>query len=104
MREVIQKVIAAEAEATELLKTAKAEAEALIRQARVDALQKTEQSHREAQVEADRLIAEAEANAIEAQRQSIEQYVRDLQATIRLDDEAHRRAVQAVVDTVLGST
>lgn len=103
MREVIEKVMAAEAEAKSLLSHAQQEAEALVQQARQQALQVAEQRRKDVRLEAERMVAEAETAALVQKRSQIGQIADALQSGLQLDAADHRRAVKVVVDTLSGS-
>lgn len=103
MREVIEKVMAAEAEAKSLLSHAQQEAEALVQQARQHALRIAEQSRKDVRLEAERMVAEAETAALAQKQRQIGQIADALQSGLQLDAADHRHAVKVVVDTLSGS-
>ncbi len=103
MREVIEKVMAAEAEAKRLLSHAQQEAEAIVQQARQDAMQFTEQRRKDARLEAERMVAEAETAALVQKQRQIGQIAEALQSGLQLDAADHQRAVKVVVETLSGS-
>jgi len=102
MREVIQKMVAAESEAKRVLQAATAEAEHILADARRQAQGLLEQSRRDARAEAARVV---EAAAQEADREKKELLVKEIaavEAETRLDDATRRAAVEAVVRVVSG--
>lgn len=102
MQEVIQRVIAAEAEAKQLVQAARTEAEQLLGGARVEARQLIEQAKREAQLEAERILAAAEAGARDEKKERLACAAKEIEASIRLDDATAQQAVEAAVRCVRG--
>lgn len=102
MRNVIQDVLAAEAEAKGLLQEAQREAEARVQAGREAAARRVAQSRAEARAEAERIVAAAAARAADQEREHLAETGRALESGIRLDAEAHSRAVAGVAAAVLG--
>lgn len=102
MRSAIQKVVEAEEEAKLILKAARDEAEGLLSAARKQARNIVERVRGETGAEAELILAQAEADAVRLKGEQLELAARDLQARIRLDDDARRNAVSATLQFVRG--
>ncbi len=100
MREVIQGVLAAEAEAKTMLQAAQQEAEAIIQSSRESAAAQAERGRAEARAEAARIIDAATAAAAAQEREELSAAESGLQAELRLDPGEHARAVRLVVSAV----
>ncbi|NLF22271.1 MAG: hypothetical protein GX590_03835 [Lentisphaerae bacterium] len=103
MRDVIEKVIQAEAEARAIVADAEREAEALLQKARTEAQRLREQDRVAVLAEQDRLVAEALEEAGRQCRRQIEAFAQDLKNRVRLDAATRQRAVQQVVEFVRGT-
>lgn len=102
MRDVIQKVMAAETEAKQLVQAARAEAEQLLTAARTKAREIVEQSRHASREETEKILAEADATA---QREKSEQLTRtnaEIRAAIRLDEKTRQAAVAAGLRAICG--
>jgi vacuolar-type H+-ATPase subunit H len=102
MRTVIEGVLAAEAEAHQILRRARNEADACVQASREAAVSLAAQNRREDREEADRIVAAAEAEVAAQIREQIARTERDLQAGIQLSAADRNRTVQRVVNAVLG--
>ncbi|MDD5707078.1 MAG: hypothetical protein PHR35_14235 [Kiritimatiellae bacterium] len=102
MRDVIQQVIAAEAEAKRIVSTAKEEEDGVMAAARQRAQSIAAQARLEARQEADLILAESDAGASARKRELLEQAEQSLLADIRLENAARQEAVAAVLRCVCG--
>ena len=97
MREVIQKVMAAEAEAQQLVRAARIEADQCLEQARQQARQRVEQARREAKLEAANLLASAERDADREKALRLARAREQIGAAITLDELTKQQAVAAAL-------
>lgn len=104
MQAVIERVMATEAEARQLVQTARAEAEQLVAGARVQARQLIDEARREARREADEILAAAEAEAVAEKQKRLAQAAKDVDAQVRLDEATMQAAVEAAVRCLCGGT
>lgn len=102
MKEVIEQIIAAEAEAKAVVQAARDEAEDLVGKARQEARLRSEDDLREARREADRLGTEADADAAKRREVRIGEYARELQNSFKLNDDVRADAIGRVTAAVLG--
>jgi len=102
MRDVIQDVLAAEAEAQAVLQAARQEAEALVQASRAAAAALAERNRAAVRAEAERILAAAAEQAAAQEREQLAGIERVLQADLRLGAEDCGRAVRQVVAAVLG--
>jgi vacuolar-type H+-ATPase subunit H len=103
MRDVIQKVIAAEAEAKQKVLSAQAEVQRLVNEARKLAQEKKETARQTAQLESDKIMASAISSAEAGKQKQLAQAAADIAMQVRLDADTARQAVAAVVRCVCGS-
>ena len=102
MRNVIQKVLEAEAEAKRLVEAAKAEAEDTLCQARKQAQELLAQGRREARAEAERIVEAALKEAEHEKQERLARAAAEIKTQIHLDEAMTRRAVEGVVWCVCG--
>ncbi len=103
MREVIQKVLEAEAEAKRLVEAAKAEADRLVSQAQQESQEFVARAREEARAEAGRLLDAATRQAEQEKRERLDRAAADIETQIQLDEETRQRAVEAALRCVCGS-
>ena len=104
MREVIQKVIATETAAKQLVQAAQSEADQLVTRARMQARDLVERAQREARLEAEKILAAAEAEAAREKAERLARAAAEIKATIRLDDAMVQQTVAAALRCVCGSS
>lgn len=102
MREVIQQIIATEAEAKALVEAAKAEAERVLSEACTTGQEMIELARREARIEGERIVQEAVEAAEDEKRASLTRARAEIESQIRLNDEDYRQIVEGVVRCVCG--
>ena len=102
MREVIQKVIAAEAEAKRLREAARVEGERVLADARQHALELTDAARKEARLAADQRLEAADRVAQAQKTERLAQATAEIETRVRLDDSERRRAAEAAVRCVCG--
>ncbi len=102
MRDVIQKVMATEAEAKRMVLAARSEAERILSEAQKRAQELTTAARLAARLEAERILEPA-LQAAEAEKQ--ERLVRsaaEIEIQVRVDEAAVRQAAQALARCVCG--
>jgi len=102
MRDVIQKMLEAEAEAKRLLSEAEAEADRIRADARRRAQRLVETARQEARDEADRLHAEAAEQAGRDRDAGLSRAAQRIEQEVGIDPERRREAVETVVRAVAG--
>lgn len=102
MQEVIQKVVAAEAEAKRLVGAAKAGADQLLAAAHLQARQLIEAAHQEAKLDKERILAAAESEAANEKSERLARAARKIESTIQLDEATAQQAVAAAVSFIRG--
>jgi vacuolar-type H+-ATPase subunit H len=102
MWDVIQKVIATEAEAKRMVQVAKAEAEQVLSGARKRAQKLTTDARNEAQLEAQKILATVLADAEDNKQIRLASFAAEIEKKIGLDAVSHEQAVKAVVRCVCG--
>jgi vacuolar-type H+-ATPase subunit H len=102
MRDVIQKVIAAEAEANHLVLAARTEADRLVTEARLRAGDLVERARTEARVEFTKILAAAEERACREKTERLNLAANEIKKTICLDETQMQRAVDATLCCVRG--
>jgi len=103
MRDVIQKVIASEAEANQQVQAARVEADRLVTDARIRAGDLVERARNEVRVESAKILATAEEQACLEKTERLNLAANKIKATICLDETQGQRAVAAVLRCVRGS-
>jgi len=104
MRDVIQKMLEAEAEAKRLLADAEAASERLLADARQKAQHGVELARTEGRAEADRILETARQEADRERDERVRQAAAAIQTEITVDEAVHRRGVEAVVRAVCGKS
>jgi vacuolar-type H+-ATPase subunit H len=102
MRDVIQKVIATEAEAKQQVLAARAEAERILSEAQKRELELTAAARSAVQLEANSLLAAAAEKAAQEKQERMAAAAAGIEIEINLDEPARRQAVAAVVRCVCG--
>lgn len=102
MRDVIQGVLAAEAEAKAVLQKAQQEADELVQTSRNAALALTERNLAEVAAEAERILAEAEQQTTAQEQEQLAGIGQELQKELKLGAEEREQALRLVVAAVLG--
>jgi len=100
MRDVIQKMLEAEAEAKRIVAEAEAEADRIRAEARRQAQHLLETARRQARDEADRLIAEADEQADRDRGSGLSLAAERIEQEVGIDPERRREAVETVVRAV----
>ena len=102
MREVIQKVIATETEAKQLVQAARIEADLLVSSARLQARDVVEQMHRDAKVETEKILAAAETDAAREKTERLTRAAVEIETDIRLDETTAQQAVETALRCLCG--
>ena len=102
MREVIQKVIAAEAEAKHIREAAHTEAERILAEARQRALETTEAARKEARLAAEQRLEAGDREALAQKTDRLARATAEIETHVRLDDSERQRAAEAAVRCVCG--
>ena len=102
MREVIQKVIATETEAKQLVAAARRDADQLVTQARLQARDWAEQAQREAGLAAETILAAAEAEALREKAERLARAAAEIKSYFRLNEAVKQQAVEAALSCVCG--
>ena len=103
MRDVIQKVIAAEGEAKLIVKAARKEGDCILTDARTQAQDLMDQARKEARLEAERMLEAAEQEANQEKQERLTRAAAEIQTQIRLEEPIMQRAVGIVVRCVCSS-
>lgn len=102
MREVIQKLVDAEAEARRTIEAARTEAAAVVSGARRSAEELAAQSRRDAREEAERTVQSAVLEARGQARERLTRATADIESEVRVDPAVQHRLVEAAVRCVCG--
>lgn len=102
MREVIQTVLEAEAEARRMVEAGRGEGACIVSEAQRQAEELLAQAGRQARMEAEGIVAAAVQVAEREKRDRLARAARDIEAEVRLDETTRVRAVEAVVRCVCG--
>ncbi len=102
MRDVIQKVVATEAEARQLVQAARNEADQLLSGARLQARALVERAHQEVRGEAERIIVAAEKVALQEKTERLARAAVEIKNNIALDETAAWRVADAALRCVCG--
>jgi V/A-type H+-transporting ATPase subunit G/H len=102
MREVIQKVIATEAEAKHLVEAARAEAGRIIAEAQRQAEALISQARQDARVEGERILTATVDEAGRERQEQVTRATQEMESELRFDEDTRERAIQAVVRCVCG--
>jgi vacuolar-type H+-ATPase subunit H len=102
MHDVIQQVIASEAEAREIVATARAEAERIVLHAKREAEELTARIRSETRADADLLLAAATRDAEREKQERLAHESSKIEIQVRLDPALRQRAVTEVIRCVCG--
>ena len=102
MRDIIQKIIATEAEAKQMVAAARSEAERILSEAQKCAQELTATARSAVQLEANTLLAEAAEKAAQEKSERQALAAAGIEKEIYLDEPARRQTVAAVVLCVCG--
>ncbi len=102
MRDVIQKVIATEAQAKQLVDAARAEAERIVSNARKEAETLVARAREESRAEAQGLIEAATREAGREKEQRLARVTAEIEKEVHLDEATKQRAVKAAIRCVCG--
>ena len=102
MRDVIQKVIATEAEASRMVQSARTEAGNLLADARIQAGSLVDQARNDAQVDAGKIVAAAELQAEQEKAGRRTLAADEIEKSVNLEETRVQRAVEATLRCVLG--
>ena len=102
MRDVIQKVIATEAEAKRLVEAAKVEAGRVTSEAQKQAEALVGRARQEARVETEKILAMALQEAEREKQELLARATVEMESQIRFDKDTRDRAVKAVIRCVCG--
>ena len=102
MRDVIQRVIAAEAEAKKMVQSARSEAEQILSAAQSQAQAITAMARREAQLEAGAMLAAATRDAALTKQSRLASFAAEIENQVHLDAVTRQQAVAVVVRCVCG--
>jgi vacuolar-type H+-ATPase subunit H len=102
MNDVIQKVVATEAEAKRMVLAAKSEADRILSAAQKRAQELTATARKDVQLEAQNILAQAMAEAEKNQQARLASVAAGMEKQVYLDAAARRQAVEAVIRCVCG--
>jgi vacuolar-type H+-ATPase subunit H len=102
MRDVIQKVIASEAEAKRFVATARAEAERIVSDAQKQAEELRARVNRETRAEAEQMLDEASRGAERKKQECLARARVEIERHVQLESSLRQRAVAEVVRCVCG--
>jgi vacuolar-type H+-ATPase subunit H len=102
MRDIIQKVIAAEAEAKHILEKAREESDGILTHAQRQAQELTDRVRREARLEGEQMLAAAAQEAEREKQECLARGAAEIVTQVRLEEALMQRAVRAVVRSVCG--
>jgi vacuolar-type H+-ATPase subunit H len=102
MREVMQKIVATEAEAKRMVQAAQAEAERLLSDARKQAKVLIEHARAETRVESQNVLATAEMLATQEKARRLEKIRTEINSQIQLDAATAQQITDAAVRCVCG--
>ena len=104
MRQIIEQVLAAEAEAKRIIEAAQAEAEQVISEAQVRAQELLERAHQTAREEAEAAVAAAVGAAEHEKKQRLAQIAIEVGQQVRLSSTRRTGAVEAAVRCLCGES
>ena len=102
MRDVIQKVLATEAEARRIVQQAKVEAERLLSDARKEGQELIERTRQETRAEGERIVEVAIRTAEQEKRACRARVAAEIESQVRLDETTRQRAVARAIRCVCG--
>jgi vacuolar-type H+-ATPase subunit H len=100
MREIIQSLVAAEAEAQRIVQSGQEEAERLLAEAEKRAQTILSTARSEARLEGERLVRAAVEESQESKRQQLQKARAEIQERVQLDAPTREALIQAVVGFV----
>jgi vacuolar-type H+-ATPase subunit H len=100
VREVIQKLIATEQEARDILERARQECDAIVRHAQARAQEILQTAQQQARMEADQLLQTARQQAAAEEREGLARADAEIESQMQLNPIVRQRAVRAVVRCV----
>jgi vacuolar-type H+-ATPase subunit H len=100
MREVIQQLIAVEAEAQQIVQAAQAQADQILADAQHEAQELTARGREEARLAAETLITTAIANADRDKQERLAQASDEIETQVLLDDDTKEQIVTDIVRCV----
>lgn len=103
MREIIAKVLEAEAEGKKIVAIAKAEAERILAEARAKAQETTDRIRKETQIEITRTVEECEKETLQEKETALARASGEISARFPLDQPAREQAVLAGIHCVVRS-
>lgn len=104
MRDVIQKVIATEAEAKRIIQAARVEAERIVSEAQKQGRDRVTQARQEARRESEQLLTAAGQAAEQEKAKRLAEATAEMTAGVCLDDATVQRAAEAAARCVRGGT
>jgi vacuolar-type H+-ATPase subunit H len=102
MRDVIQKIIATEAEAKQRVQAAYSQAERILSEARKCAQEQVAAARQSARLDADKMLATAVQTAKAEKKQRLVRAAAEIETQVRVDEATARQAVEAVTRCVCG--
>lgn len=102
MRDVIEKVIAAEAEAKRMVEAARAEADRISSEAQKQGEELVARTRRQARAEAESMIEAALRAAEQEKRERLARIAAEIETEVRLDESTRQRAVTGAIRCVCG--
>ena len=102
MREVIQKLVDAEAEARRMIEAARTEAATIVSDARRAAEEGAAQSRVDTRAEAEKAVQSAVLEARQEAQQRLARAAADIESEVRVDPAVQQRLVDAAVRCVCG--
>lgn len=102
MRDIVQKVLEAEAEARLLVEAAEREAALIVSDAAKQADALTARVTAESRIEAERLIADAALAAEQDRQACLSRAAAEIEAQVKLTEPSRQQAIEAVVLSVCG--
>ncbi len=102
MREIIQDLVDAEAQASRIVQAAREEADRLVAEAQKRAQERVGQARAEARVQAEKIIQAAVEEAQQLKRQRLAQAEVEIRERVRLDAATRTAIARAVVRAVCG--
>jgi vacuolar-type H+-ATPase subunit H len=102
VRDVIQKVIATEAEAKRIVEAAKAVADSISSDAQKQAQELVARARQEARAEADGIVTVAVREAGQEKHERLARAIAEIESQVRLDETTRQRAVAGAIRCVCG--
>jgi vacuolar-type H+-ATPase subunit H len=102
MRDVIQRIIAAEAEARQRVQAANSEAERILSEARKRAQELVAAARQTARLDAEKMLATTLQTAAAEKKERLAHAAAEIETQVRVDEATARQAVEAVTRCVCG--